>query len=396
MTHAAPPEQARTVSSTIKPPEAPGSGPVVKATATLDAEVAAEPTVRVFSDGRLFVLVAAVPILTTAVLVALRFVPGDPMLATGLGAVVIGFVVFLVFASRIPEAFALVRLRGLVPANHIARYLDFERGISRALNSRMSLVFGGAGAVAGFARYPVAAGGIDPLVGQGPRAVGVWGPVAIADMVGETLIGAAAGLAIWRMLVVGLKVYELGRLPLQIQLGHPDRCGGFKPLGDLCLWNALILSVPGVFLGWWILVGPASQYGSRYVALHSLLASVVVVLATVAFLLPLWRIHRVMVESARGLRDDIEQHGQRIDELTRKLIAAREDLPDESWERLAKDLERRQALYRANEKVPTWPIDVRLAVKFGTSQAVPLLGITGLGKPAIDAIKALTSFIDPG
>jgi hypothetical protein len=191
-----------------------------------------------------------------------------------------------------------------------------------------------------------------------------------------------------------VKVHELGRFPLRVQLGHPDRCGGFKPLGNLCLWNALVLSVPGVFLGWWIIVGPASQYGSRYVAFHSLLASLVIVLATIAFLLPLWSVHRVMVRDATHLRDDIERHGQRIDRLARDLVAARDDIPSETWEAMVSDLGRRQELYKANEKVPTWPIDARLATKFGTSQLVPLLGVTGMSKPILDAVKAVSSLFE--
>jgi hypothetical protein len=373
-------------------------------TATADAESAGHVAagggerrrVAVFADRRLGLLVASVPVITTAALLAFGFFPGDPMLASGLGSVVVGFVVFLLFASRIPDTFALVRLRGLVPRRCAPAYQQFELEVGRQLNSRWSIVLAAFGALIGFARYPVAAGGIEPLIGQGPAALIVRGPIALADMLGETLIGAAAGLAIWRMIVIGFKVGDLGRFPLRVQLGHPDRCGGFEPLGNLCLWNALILSVPGVFLGWWIIVGPSSQYGLRYVALHSALASIVVVLATIAFVVPLWRVHLVMARSAEKLRAGIERNGQRIDQLARELVAARDDLGPDEWESKAKELERLQALYRANEKVPTWPIDVHLATKFGTSQLVPLLGITGLSKPIVDVIKAFTSLLDPG
>jgi len=353
--------------------------------------------VSVFADRRLLALVVAVPILTTGVLVATRFFPADPMLASGLVAVVVGFLAFLLMTSYVPGAFSLVRLRGLVPDSHLGAYAAFEREVGSALNSRWAVLLGAAGGIIGFARFPVAAGGIGELLGDGPSALSDWGLIAVGDIAGETLIGAAAGLAIWRMIVIGVKVHQLGRFPLRVQLGHPDRCGGFQPLGNLCLWNALVLSVPGVFLGWWIIAGPASQYGSRYVALHSLLASLVVVLATIAFLLPLWSIHRSMVRDATHLRDDIERHGQRIDRLTRDLVAARDDIPSETWEAMARDLERRQELYKANEKVPTWPIDARLATKFGTSQLVPLLGVTGMSKPIVDAVKAVSSFVEgPG
>jgi len=362
-----------------------------------DREVAgASGRVTVFRRGSLLGLVVSVPILTTVALVYYRLFPEDPMLASGLAAVVVGFVVFLIFARQIPDAFAMIRLRGLIPPESIAAYAGYESTVTSMLNSRWSVALAAAGAVIGFARYPVAWGGFDAVLGQGIGGVQVSPLVAVADILGETIIGAAAGLAIWRMIVVGAAVYRLGRFPLRVQLGHPDRCGGFQPIGNLCLWNALILSVPGVFLGFWIAAGPSSQYGSTYVALHSVLASIVVVLATVAFLAPLWGIHRAMVRSAAALRVDVERHGQRIDELARELIAARDDLTPEDLQAKSADLDRRKALYVANEHIPTWPIDVRLATKFGTSQLVPLLGLTGLSKPILDVIGGVTSLLDGG
>jgi hypothetical protein len=349
----------------------------------------------VFADARLFWLVVAVPVLTTGALVAFQFFPGDPMLASGLGAVVVGFVVFLLFASRIPEAFATVRLRGLVPDASLPAYEAFEAGVGRRLNSPWAVGLAAAGALIGLARYPVGVGSIEALLGEGPRGLRAWGPVALGDMAGEALIGAAAGLAIWRMVVAGVSVYQLGRFPLRVQVGHPDRCGGFAPLGNVCLWNAFILAVPGAFLGWWIVAGgPGSQYDGAYVTLHTWLAVLVVVLACIAFLAPLWGVHRTMARSAATLRDDLENHGRRIDRLARQLIEAGDGLSAEQWDEKSKELERRQVLYRTNAHIPTWPIDVRLAAKFGTSQLVPLLGVTGLSKPLVEALKAVGSFID--
>jgi hypothetical protein len=355
----------------------------------VDARASRADGVVVFQRRSLFGLVVLVPLVTTLVLAYYQFFQDDPMLATGLGAVVVGFVVFLLFVRQVPEAFAMVRLRGLVPPASLDAYAAFEHEVTRSLNSRWAVVLAIAGAIAGFARYPVERGGIEPWI----RSLQASSAVNLLDTAGETLIGAAAGLAIWRMLIVGIRVFQLGRFALRVQLGHPDRCGGFEPLGNLCLWNALILSVPGVFLGWWIIAGPSSQYGDTYVALHSALATAVIVLATLAFVVPLWGIHRAMARSAAGLRDAIERQGQRIDQLARELVAARDDLAQDEWEAKSADLERRKALYVANQHIPTWPIDVRLATKFGTSQLVPMLGVTGLSKPMVDVISGVTSLL---
>jgi len=69
--------------------------------------------------------------------------------------------------------------------------------------------------------------------------------------------------------------------------------------------------------------------------------------------------------------------------------------PD-AWEAKSADLERRKALYLANEHIPTRPIDVRLATKFGTSQLVPVLGMTGLSKPMVDLIAGVTTMLEGG
>jgi hypothetical protein len=130
-----------------------------------------------------------------------------------------------------------------------------------------------------------------------------------------------------------------------------------------------------------------------WVPLFSGLAGVVVVLAIVTFMAPLWRVHVAMAQNAEQLRADIEKRGQRIDELARELVAAETHLTPEDRERKAKDLELQQAIFRANERIPTWPIDLRMLLKFGSSQIVPLLGLTGLGKPFVDAAERLSKFL---
>src|SRR5579885_2171759 len=71
----------------------------------------------------------------------------------------------------------------------------------------------------------------------------------------EAFVAFVIGTMAWRMVVVGIQVSRLGKLfGLRPQLGHPDQCGGLEPLGDLCLWNALIVSVAGLYLGGWIII----------------------------------------------------------------------------------------------------------------------------------------------
>ncbi len=63
---------------------------------------------------------------------------------------------------------------------------------------------------------------------------------------------------------------------------------------------------------------------------------------------------------------------------------------------MTRDLEILQQIYRRNEQIPTWPIDVRLPVKFGAAQVVPLLGFTGLSKPVVDLVASMLETLNTG
>lgn len=353
--------------------------------------------IEVFRSRLQRLLFLAIPILTALYLAWNGFFASDPMVGTGLAGAVAGFWVFLLFAARVPRSFAIVSLRGLVLPDDQARYLDFERGVERLLNSRWSLLPGAVGIALALAYFPIRAGGIAAVFGAGPGSLQDLGTLVGVIAFGLPILWFMAGLAIWRMVIVGWKLDDLGsRFRLQLQVGHPDGCGGFEPLGSLSLWNASILAVPGLFLGWWIAIGPTNQYGTRWLTFDTALAAIVVMLAGMAFVAPLWNIHRAMARSAELLRVEVEHRGREIDRLARELLAGPEVLTSDVTAQKAKDLELQRSLYRDSQAIPTWPINTRLAVKFGSSQLVPLLGLTGLGRPIVDAIQRLSTFLSGG
>ena len=355
--------------------------------------------IQVVANPWLSRLLIGAPIGVGLVLAVSGFYVDDPMFGTGLVAVIAVFAVFQVFARWLPEAFERLRLRQIVGPGELARYTFFESGTERMMNSRIGLVPAAVFVVFALARYPVVAGGLEAFVfGTGPRSLGRAGPLMLVDMLGEALLGLALGLVLWRMIVAALKVRELGRrFDLHLQLDHPDRCGGFRPIGDLCLWNAFLVTVPAVYLAAWVLLAPRiPMYGTTYVGLHTAFLGVLAVLAPVTFVAPLWTIHRAMVREATRLRVEVEQLGQQIDRLSRDLLERSNELKPDEVAALARDIDVRQQSYKRSEQIPTWPIDISLAFRFGTSQAIPLLSLTGLGKPVIDAIDRLAKFAAPG
>ncbi len=377
----------------------PPSGTIVDTAETAPIATAPEHRIRVVANPWLARLLIAAPIGVGLVLAVSGFYLDDPMFGTGLVAVIVVFVVFQVFARWLPEALERLRLRQIVGPGEQARFTAFEAGTERMMNNRIGLVPAAVFVVFALARYPVAAGGLDGfLFGSGPRSLGRAGPLMLLDMLGETLLGLALGLVLWRMLVAALKVRELGdRFELRLQLNHPDRCGGFRPIGDLCLWNAFLVTVPAVYLAAWVVLAPRiPMYGTTYVGLHTAFLGVLAVLAPVTFVAPLWTIHRSMVREATRLRVEVEQLGQQIDRLSRDLLERSDELKPDEIAALARDIDVRQQSYKRSEQIPTWPIDIGLALRFGTSQAIPLLGLTGLGKPVIDAIERLAKFAAAG
>jgi hypothetical protein len=342
-------------------------------------------------------LLFAAPIAVAVALVGGGFYVNDPMYATALGADIVAFVMYHVFAHRIPGAFNGLRDREVVAIEDRPAFAAFQDRTTYWLNHPAQIAPGLFGAAVAFVRFPIQAGGLVALFGGGPGSFGRTTPIGLADMAGETILGFALGLVLWRMGITAWRISRLGELfTLRLKLNHPDGCGGFRPLGDLCLLNASLLSVPAVYLAVWVVAAPRMpKYADLYLGLQAGLLGFIMVLAALAFLAPLWSIHGEMLRDAARLRPEVDQVGQQIDRLSRRLLGQSGELSAEEASAVAHDLEIRQESYKRIERIPTWPIDVNLAVRFGTSQLIPLLSLTGLSGPIVDAIGRIGKFLAP-
>lgn len=308
------------------------------------------------------------------------------MFASGLTTVAATLFIFRSLLRRIPETFGTIWDREIVAAGE-DEYASFIGALDRKLNSRRQYIVGAA------------------FVALVP----VWYPFWKAEFVGPALIaagflleGAGAfllGLLAWRMVVVGLEVGSLGkRFQLTPQLGHPDRAGGFSPLGNLCLWNALVVSVAGVYLGAWILFGPVSPYRSaalEYLPLYYRLLAIPIVVAAISFFLPMWNVHRVMVAGRAGVLTELDRLGKSINDLSRKLLAEVDEMDPATSEELGKRLERMQRVYDQSRHVSVWPFNTGILMRFLGVQLVPVLSLTGIGQPVVKVIDTLLRFLPP-
>ena len=342
------------------------------------------------------------------------------MFLSGVAAAAIVLFVFLTLLDRIGDTFGVLWNRHVVTATREATsvspvtdepesapplgtrkrtnpnpdYPMFLGHLQARLNSPVQWILGvsfvplvitwspGAIVLQAFQRYPADA------------ALSSFDWYVLAAVIVEAFVAFVVGTMAWRMIVVGIEVSRLGKkYNLRPQLGHPDQCGGLEPLGDLCLWNALIVSIAGVYLGGWIIILrpglPVDRLSVQYVPLFLELLVVPLAVAAITFFLPLWNVHREMLARSVEVRRQLDELGQSIDRSARELLERADELPLAEGEERAKRLELMRQTYQQCRDVPVWPFNVQTLIKFVSSQAVPMLALTGLSEPIRDVLKSL-------
>jgi hypothetical protein len=209
---------------------------------------------------------------------------------TGIFTAATAIFTFNVLLRQIPKVLATLWIRDIIHCKSSAIHIDFENHVSSGdeltpaqgikvekaylifinnletqLNHPRQWLMG-----AGFAILVLTWSSTYEFEGA-RKALGI---LSYGGLIVQPLAAVAIGIMAWRMLVVAVNVWQLARkFDLALKLGHPDRCGGLEPLGDLCLWNALVVSVAGIFLGGWLIAyqieapifaGLASNYKALY------------------------------------------------------------------------------------------------------------------------------------
>jgi len=212
-----------------------------------------------------------------------------------------------------------------------------------------------------------------------------------------------SGGIILNLLLVGLWVFELiitaaliYRAPeffdLRVQTAHPDQCGGFKVVGDLCLKMVYILLIPTFFVILWL-------YVSKHLALSPELASLIpsymlefgfrtpskvvlgilVISGIAVFFWPMYTVHRRMVDERLQLQHKLDRIASRIQQLMSTLLADPGTMPTEKREGILAEIASLKELYASVQNSPTWPINRSLLFKFITSQTIPIISLVRLG-----------------
>jgi len=319
-------------------------------------------------------------------------VPGKEMFSTGLFSAAMALFAFQVLMNKISSIFGTLWRRGSIARQKektktdtkmVDAYRHFAHEVEEQLNNKYQWLMGGVFAVLVLVWY------LPILIHLGN------GFIILLGLVVEVIIALLIGTVVWRMVLISWQVWHLPeRYELEIQVVHPDQCGGLEPLGNLCLWNALILAVAGIYLGGWISIGPNTQfaeYAEVYSPIFRVLLIVPIVLSFVSFLLPLWTTHRVMVEKKAEIQIRLDELAKSIYAESNILLNKTGNMDFENGDERNKRLSLMRSIYSQHQKIPTWPINTNIIYKFAAAQAMPVLSFVGFADPFVkiisDAIK---------
>lgn len=169
------------------------------------------------------------------------------------------------------------------------------------------------------------------------------------------------GMILYRMYVTAKYVSKISQeFDLRIQILHPDKCGGLKPIGDLCLSNSFILIVMGIYFAIAIAIYQDREFLFAYV--FGLL--IVIVFSMLSFIWPAYSVHKIMLkEKIKKLEILDRVVSDQIPVINKPVKMELSEI---------KEYEVLQDQYRKVEEFGTWPFDTSILRKFIASEIVLL------------------------
>lgn len=208
--------------------------------------------------------------------------------------------------------------------------------------------------------------------------------LALLETIGAFLAGWLFGrMAAYGRLPVLLKQQNLS---LKAEPEHIDQVCGWQPLGDFYLFQAVVAAIPAIFLTVWLFIFPVVKRYERWRGPYLAFLTLTIILAILAFLVPMTSCHQEMDRQKGILLTEADQLSQNIVEL-------RQELSGDEVQRNHKDIEiRLNYLLERNKKIEnmtTWPVRSRSFRSFTIRNillVIPLLSDFS-GHPLLIQIK---------
>ncbi len=228
----------------------------------------------------------------------------------------------------------------------------------------------------------------------GPYAVEVW-LTCWVNSLGIPLAMLATGNWLFELFVTAVFIH---RIPvffeLNIQPVHPDQCGGFKAVGDLCLRMVYVVLVPTLFVCFWLIVSkhvpldpdlrkllPGYVLNLGFRTPIKILLGLLAVTGVAVFFWPMYTVHRLMLIERAELQQTLDAIARRIHQLNQDILTTPSFMSADDRKKALTDIGSLKELYERTRKVPTWPFERSVALKFISTQTIPILSLMGLGGP---------------
>ncbi len=199
----------------------------------------------------------------------------------------------------------------------------------------------------------------------------------VVAVFGTLLVGLVAGYYCGYAISVGRWAGHLRAqgVVLRVRPGHPDGAAGWGPLGELYLFQALVLTIPALYYGVWAYLIAANVGHARadYYLLQTpyfIFFLIILAVEVLAFLAPVWSFHKDMRRQKLALASETDALSDRILTVQERAVAT--DDPVEA-SRLSQQLATMTSLYTARVAMPTWPFNTSVTFRFALANLGLLL-----------------------
>jgi hypothetical protein len=114
------------------------------------------------------------------------------------------------------------------------------------------------------------------------------------------------------------------------------------------------------------------------------------------FFWPMYTVHRFMVEECNDLQQAMDGIARRVQHLDRSLLSNPSSTSAEKRAEALAEIESLKALYEHTRRAPTWPFERTVALKFVSTQVIPILSLAGLGGPLRGLVEIVGKILTGG
>jgi hypothetical protein len=214
--------------------------------------------------------------------------------------------------------------------------------------------------------------------------------VYVASLFGPTmLVGYTAGLVLWKMTITAIHIYGFNKdFELVIQSSHPDRAGGLKPLGDLIFSVTAILVIASLALSGLIILSDYYFYTLIVNFYSKVFLTAAIALSLIVFFLPLLSAHEKMLANREKLEPMLVKISNRIRALELSTQTDVSRMNHKQRKEIFEEIDSLTNQYRRLLRIPVWPFDRDILLRFLTPQVFSVLSLVGIAEPVVAMIRS--------